>query len=234
MKIRVLKFLLVVLLVHFALILLGGPGYRMEIWGFRTGLGFVLWAVYVAPVVLVLSTLLFKGQTRLALTNIVLALVLLAIPLSFKSKVGSVPRIHDITTDLEDPPQFKWAGGVRKEGDHPVAYDSKENGDAQRGAYSDLRTLEVMTPPSDAFQKALNTVRKLGWEIINQSESEGQIEATHTSFLYGFKDDVAIRIRAIEGKTELDLRSQSRVGISDLGANAARIRSFLRAFTESR
>jgi len=85
----------------------------------------------------------------------------------------------------------------------------------------------VGVEPELAYQAALNTARDLGWKIGTESESAGMFEATDTTFWYGFKDDVVVRVTALEeGGSRIDARSVSRVGVSDLGANAARISRF--------
>ena len=83
--------------------------------------------------------------------------------------------------------------------------------------------------PVDVFARSLEAAESLGWEIVSASEDEGRIEATATTLWFGFKDDVVIRVRPDNGGSRVDLRSVSRVGGGDLGANAARIRAFIAA-----
>ncbi len=85
--------------------------------------------------------------------------------------------------------------------------------------------------PEAAFEHALETARAMGWEIVASDARAGRIEATATTFWYGFKDDVVIRVRPMATGSRVDLRSVSRVGQSDLGKNAARIRAFSERFT---
>ncbi|MDX1580549.1 MAG: DUF1499 domain-containing protein, partial [Alphaproteobacteria bacterium] len=80
--------------------------------------------------------------------------------------------------------------------------------------------------------KAAEVVRDKGWEIADISAAAGRIEATATTLFFGFKDDVVIRVRASDGQTQVDMRSASRVGLSDLGANAARIEDFMSELKE--
>ena len=70
----------------------------------------------------------------------------------------------------------------------------------------------------------------LGWEIIAQDEQAGTLEAVDTTTIMGFKDDIVIRISREGDSSIIDLRSVSRVGVSDLGANAKRIRAFKAQF----
>jgi len=142
---------------------------------------------------------------------------------------GDYPPIHDITTDTADPPAFVMA--PRERGDGSNSLDTKpETIAAQQAAYPDLDTLVTPAPVEDAFARARETAKALGWEIYNEDLSAGIIEAVDTTAIMGFKDDVVIRLRTNADGTLVDLRSVSRVGVSDLGANAARIRQFLEAF----
>jgi uncharacterized protein (DUF1499 family) len=56
----------------------------------------------------------------------------------------------------------------------------------------------------------------------------GRIDAVARSLLFRFPDDITIRLRAGVGETRIDLRSASRVGRHDFGANARHIRDFAR------
>jgi uncharacterized protein (DUF1499 family) len=153
----------------------------------------------------------------------------------------SLPFIHDISTDTQDPPGFTSViMELRGEGSNPVNYVGKTFGrDAklvsveQVKAYPDVRTIVLSESPEIAFEKAIVAVTSLGWKLQSQSDATGIIEATDTSFWFGFKDDVVIRIRASEaGGSLIDVRSISRVGGSDIGANAARIRKFTDKFNK--
>ena len=94
--------------------------------------------------------------------------------------------------------------------------------------YKPLEPLLIDAPRGQVFEAALRIAGQEGWEIVTSDADAGVLEATHTSGWWGFKDDVAIRIREAEGNTtRVDMRSVSRVGGSDLGANARRISAFL-------
>jgi uncharacterized protein (DUF1499 family) len=145
---------------------------------------------------------------------------------------NQVPLIHDITTDTENPPQFVALREVRLQAPNGAEYGGAKVAEAQKAAYPDIKpVLLVDVPPPAAFERALNAARSMGWEIVAAEREQRRIEATATTFWFRFKDDVVIRIAA-DGTTgsRLDIRSTSRVGISDLGANARRIREFLKKF----
>jgi uncharacterized protein (DUF1499 family) len=141
----------------------------------------------------------------------------------------TVPPIHDITTDTADPPRFVAVVPLRKDALNPIEYGGPEIAAQQQRAYPDLHPVTLPDPPARAFEHALAAARAQGWEIVEAAPAEGRIEATDTTRWFGFKDDVVVRVRMAENGSRLDVRSLSRVGRSDLGKNAARIRAFLRA-----
>lgn len=164
------------------------------------------------------------GRAALALPGTVLLVSLLA-------GRGDHPPIHDITTDTADPPLFTAAESVRGPQANPLAIDPQVI-EQQQAAYPDLDTLVTTLPVDEAYDRALAVARGLGWEIYHEDRRAGVIEAVDTTPIMGFSDDIVIRVRSHAGGTSVDLRSVSRVGISDLGANARRIRAFLQAFQQ--
>ena len=143
-----------------------------------------------------------------------------------------LPEIHDITTDIDNPPAFVAIARVRTSIHHPVTYDGAVTAAEQRRAYPDIRTIEFPRNADDVFAASMEVVEELGWRIAEASREEGRIEATVTSRWFGFKDDVVIRIAPSgAGATRFDMRSKSRVGISDIGSNAQHIRAFIGALS---
>lgn len=158
----------------------------------------------------------------------VLGLLPLAISLSI---VGAgafgVPPIHDISTDTKNPPLFLSALLDRAETDNSVEYDFDALPEQQRKAYPDVSPLILSISPKAAFAKARQQIIDNGWVLTEEIEKDGHLEATYQSAVFGFKDDVVVRIRPAASGSMIDMRSSSRVGLSDLGANAKRIRAFL-------
>ena len=152
--------------------------------------------------------------------------------LIFLAVVGTArqyPPIHDITTNTEDPPPFD--SGIYYRGDDANPVDIKpEVIEIQKEHYPDLHTVRTSMNPEEAFERASEVAESLHWEIYNSDPANGRIEALYKSFWFGFKDDIVIRIRETESGSEVDLRSVSRVGVGDLGANAARIRAFVEKY----
>ena len=150
--------------------------------------------------------------------------------------VKSVPFIHDITTDTVNPPAFIAVVAAREaEGANPHDYAGETVARQQECGYPNLKPLAVDAEPATAYDRALDVANSMDWEIVAADRALGRIEATDTSTWYGFKDDIVVRVVAEEAGTgsRVDVRSLSRVGRSDVGVNAARIRTYLDALDES-
>jgi uncharacterized protein (DUF1499 family) len=137
-----------------------------------------------------------------------------------------VPSIHDITTDPDDPPQFSALLPLRTGRVSPPEYDGPIAAAQQRRAYPDILPLVLSVAPARALDEAAALARDLGWDVVAVDRAGGIIEAVDTTFWFRFKDDIVIRIRG----SRMDIRSKSRVGRGDLGANAQRIQTFAAAF----
>lgn len=136
---------------------------------------------------------------------------------------AGLPPINDITTDLDDPPQFQGDPSGRGR-DMAYPEDWKP---LVRAAYADLQPHAVDAAPSRVFEQAIAAAERLGWTITRRDAQTSTIEASDTTAIFQFVDDVVIRIRPSAGGSVLDIRSKSRDGQGDVGANAARIRALL-------
>lgn len=147
----------------------------------------------------------------------------------------SVPAIHDISTDVANPPEFEAIAPLRADAPNSMAYDAETLAPLMAQHYPDVTPLILQADPAAVFARAEAVVAELGWTLVASDPATGRVEAYDTTALYGFIDDVVIRI-APEGArgARVDVRSLSRVGQSDLGANAARIRAFLSALAPNR
>jgi uncharacterized protein (DUF1499 family) len=139
--------------------------------------------------------------------------------------------IHDITTDTEDPPPFVALYALRQTTFNGPGYGGEKIARIQKAAYPDIQPLDLADDPARAFERALHAARGMGWRIVAAVPEEGRIEATATTPLLRFKDDVVIRVRSRGAGSRIDARSKSRLGKSDLGANAKRIRAYFRALS---
>ncbi|MEP5766390.1 MAG: DUF1499 domain-containing protein [Halieaceae bacterium] len=182
-------------------------------------------------IALVICSLLprYREQRRTALLWTLPALPPVLLIFVVMSAGSGVPPIHDITTDTDDPPLFD--AGVHYRPDDSNSIDIKPEVIAiQLEAYPDLATIVTDMTPEQAFERASNVAESLEWVIYNSDPQIGVIEASYTSMWFGFVDDIVIRVQRTPAGTAVDLRSVSRVGRSDLGANAARIRAFIQRF----
>lgn len=146
---------------------------------------------------------------------------------------AGVPRINDITTNPEDPPAFEYA--LRDPATRGRDYSYQPGfAEQQRVGYPDLAPITLALPPDRAFAAALGAVETLGLHVTLSDQARGVIEAQATSRLFRFVDDVAIRVRPAAGGSVIDIRSKSRDGKGDMGANAARIRAITNAITAAK
>lgn len=222
--------------VALTLLFLGPVGTRLGIWGFQTGLLILVPAgVLLAAIGLLVSLISlfvskkrgFAGDSPLLLTSIVICgVILVTMGIQFQ-KGTSVPPIHNISTDISDPPQFSAIVALRPEGSNPLEYDAEVLGPQQQSAYPEVDTLVVTTPVPSTLQNVVAALNDMGLEIVAVDEDAGTVEATDTTFWFGFKDDMVVRVRPTPEGSVVDARSVSRVGMSDLGKNAARITDLL-------
>ena len=216
-----------------ATIVASGIGYRLGWWHFTRGLQVSEWATYGAAVALVLSGLgLIQARPRaarrglvIAVLGLLVALLPLGMALQWEHASRTTPPINDISTDTADAPVF-W------DMPNPTDYPGAKTAALQHAAYPDLASLKLSLTPEHAFAQALSVAQAKGWTIVASVPAEGRIEATTSSLLYGFTDEVIVRVKAAEGGSLVDMRSRSRLGRVDRGVNARRIRAYLTALQE--
>src|SRR6266852_271074 len=190
-------------------LLLSGVGSRWYWWDFRTGFVIFRWTLYGGLVAVVAA--------------------LAAVPVTHLRAAGRVPPIHDITTDLDDPPRFVAVLPRRQGAPNPAEHGGPALAAQQRAGYPDLAPGRFTAPPDRVFASAVDVARDLGWEIVAAAPAEGRLEAPDRTRWFGFRDDVVVSVRPDGAGSRVDIRSVSRVGRSDLGTNARRIRGFLEA-----
>src|SRR5262245_49255306 len=171
----------------------------------------------------------FGGLGR-ALLGLLLGLALLAYPAYLGTRALRLPAISDVTTDTTNPPRFEVLARLRPRG--RIDYPGPAVAALQRAAYPDLGPLELDVPTKVAYDAALALVTKRKWYIGDTraptlTRRDGVIEAVARTPIMGFRDDVVIRVTPLGQRTRVDMRSASRFGTHDLGANASRIRSLL-------
>jgi uncharacterized protein (DUF1499 family) len=216
-------------------LLAAGPGYRFGWWSLGTGFGIIRWAAYggiaaavVSGAALILAPL--RGQRRgmfRGLAGLVVGLITVGVPGYYLYTARSVPPIHDITTDTENPPAFEALLAQRADAPNPAAYGGPAVAAQQRAAYPDIAPADDPIAPEAAFEAALAAARAMGWDVVAADQAAGRIEATDRTFWFGFIDDIVIRVRPTDAGSRIDVRSVSRVGVGDIGTNAARVRAYL-------
>ncbi len=219
------------------LLLMGGLGTRLGIWSYNGGFTVASGGILLASAGFFLGVIGYVVALRKGLnterSSILVALVICIILLVQvgiqMNALASVPAIHNISTDTQDPPAFDALVAVRAaEGANPLVYDADVLAEPQRQAYPWVQTLELPTNPGILLNEAVSVLEDMGLAVVNVSAEQGIIEATATTFWFGFKDDVVIRVReSAVGGSVIDLRSVSRSGQSDLGVNAKRIGTIL-------
>ncbi len=214
--------------------LMAGPAYRFGGLALGAAFGLLRWtttaAIGAAGVALlawlVLAVVRRRAWQPLAALALLLNVAVAGPPLYLQQQAQRLPKIHDISTDTRDPPAFAAVLPLRQGARNPVDYRA-DTAEQQRRGYPDIAPLTLALPPAEAFVRAERAARAMGWDIVAASPQALRIEATATTLLFGFEDDVVVRIRPQGGGSVVDVRSLSRIGGSDIGANAQRIRRFL-------
>lgn len=222
----------------FAALMVGaaGPVYRLQLADLGIAFTLLRWGAWLgigAVVIALAGAWVTRPGARsrgfvLTLASVVLGGVAFGVPFAMLHNAKQVPPIHDIATDTENPPRFLAIVPLRSDAPNSIEYEGEAISKQQHAAYPDIQPVTLAEPPEVAFQRALTSARELGWEIVAAVPSEGRIEATDTTLWFGFKDDIVIVVTRGAGGSRVDIRSLSRLGKSDLGKNAARIRAYLR------
>lgn len=216
------------------LLAVAGPGHRTGLLSLNLSFMMLLVAILGAVLCVVLGTIatiwnLRRGSRGLAIGSALALLVGLGLMINFAAWMitgRDVPRIHDISTDTVDAPEFVAILPLRADAPNSPGYAGGQVAEQQRAAYPGIEPIQIRAAHDEVFAAALRVVGAMGWALAAQAPGEGRIEATATTGYFGFRDDVVIRVRRGNGETIVDVRSKSRVGLSDLGTNAARIREF--------
>jgi uncharacterized protein (DUF1499 family) len=212
------------------LLMIDGPFYRMHVWGLSTALRIVVPAALVLGVISVLLSLVGfgrPGSRGIAIAGVVLGFIASAMP-AMNFIIERHSPIHDVSTDTSSPPQFAAVLALRAEDKDANSPDyDAQTAQLQKETYPDIGPLHLDLPPAQVFDRALAAARAMRWEIVSADPAQGRIEATATTFWFGFKDDVVVRITAAGNGTRVNVRSLSRIGKSDVGSNARRVRDYL-------
>lgn len=202
-------------------------GYRLGWWQVAVALKIAEWAAYAAMAGVaasMLGVIMWRPGRRksfvLAMVGFAASLPVAVAAMNFEYAARVHPPINDVSTDIDDPPVF-W------DMPNPTEYPRAQNAAQQRAAYPDLTPVRLPVAPERIYELASALVRENGWEVVAEEPEDGRIEAVDRTFLFGFKDEIVLRIAAADGGTRIDMRSRSRTGRIDRGVNAKRVRDFL-------
>jgi len=220
-------------------------GVWAGMWDFRTGFNMLRFvnatADWAAWITLAAAIGIFLAARKLAPAKVkrlsttaaigcVACTLAYVVPETYRAPEGT-PPIHDITTDTDNPPAFVAVAPLRADAPNSVIYGDQPNWDAtrmaaaQKEAYPDIVPQAFTESKEEIFNRVVAAVDTLGWELVDQNLADGRVEATDTTFWFRFKDDVIVLISETPEGTVLQARSKSRVGGSDIGKNANRLRA---------
>lgn len=223
------------------LLVLSGYGLQWGWWQFTTALIWIIPGSSILALIGFALSLVFGALRRNkptakgvfpAAMGLVLSMGVIIVISYWFTEAQQYPLIHDITTDIKNPPEFRKIVSLREKMQNDVAYNREENADLQRAHYPDIEPVYLDMDYPESFEQALHAARQMEWEQIVTADSEiGIIEAVDKVAWFGFRDDIVIRLDTTKSldKVKLDIRSASRTGKSDLGRNAHRIRAYMDA-----
>jgi uncharacterized protein (DUF1499 family) len=164
----------------------------------------------------------YREGRRRALVGAVLGALVVGATFAAAGGGAGVPAINDITTSPDDPPGFASdPSGAGRD----MSYPGDSFASQQRAGYPDLAPIQVADQPAEVFAKVESLFQSFGWQVTQSDPVSLTLEGTDTSRLFRFVDDISVRVRpSVAGGAVVDVRSKSRVGRGDMGANAARIR----------
>ncbi len=163
--------------------------------------------------------------------GLIMGMVMISLSLVGAGDGGGSPAINDITTDLDDPPEFASSNDVADYAGRDMSYPA-DFAPVVREHYPDLSPIALRTDEHSAYEKSIEAAEKLGWQIVHRDPDALTFDAQAMTKLFKFVDDITIRVRSRGDESIVDIRSKSRVGKGDVGANAMRIRSFRDEITQ--
>lgn len=235
-------------------IIFAGPGTKFGLWDYSTGLSMMFKAarpisiidgvvslspIFTAAGLAVVAGIVsfFMGARKTGVFAIMTAMMAAgagSIPMKMRDLVSANPFIHEITTDFSDPPPIIAAADLPRK--NPAEYRGADNvrdleqtvSEAQQEAFPDIQAALIPGTVDENAELVTHILNSMDMEILNNAPTDDGwlIEAAYTSRWFGFVDDFVVRLRQDGAQTRVDVRSKSRVGGSDLGANARRTQAF--------
>lgn len=220
-------------------LLLAGYGYQWGWWGLGPAFTWILPGSGVLALIGFSLAIIFgfvrlkdpaRQGAQVAMIGVILSIGVIGTLGYWYNEAQQYPPIHDISTDIENPPTFDAIVDLRADAPNDTTYGDQEKADTQREAYPDVQTLYLDVGYGEAFDRALRAAEQMPWEqIVTSDKAAGRIEAVDKLAWFGFKDDVVIRVDTAEtsSRSKIDVRSVSRIGRGDIGVNAHRIQEYL-------
>ncbi|MDA0655349.1 MAG: DUF1499 domain-containing protein [Proteobacteria bacterium] len=219
-------------------LLIAAFGYRLELWIHKPAFVIIQWMAYAGGLAALVSLVgavmtrenMGERSFQLAVIGLIAGALVVYLPYNYKAQKKGNPRLSDITTDTVSPPNFVAAAEARKSDKRSklsTKYGGAKFAKLQKKGYPDIKTVTFATSPDKVFDVALDLVKDRGWEMHASNKKEGHIEAMPTTFWFGFRDDMVIRVKGDGNSAKFDMRSASRCCKNDWGTNARRIRSFV-------
>lgn len=234
MKRFIAKTLFYLSLLTTLIFILSGYGYQWDIWTLGMGFFLLRYSAYAAIGLLIaqLLALFFMKKSgakavSMLVVGVMFTLLISGTALYWQQKAQGVPPIHDITTDMENPPEFVAMVRLREDAQNPPEYSGVEAAEAQREAYPNVQPLMTAVPKQEVIDEIVTLIVSRKWALVSINRQEGRVEATEKLAWFGFKDDVILRVTETDSGSRVDMRSKSRIGRSDVGVNADRIESFM-------
>lgn len=230
---RLAAFSLAVTLMSAGLLRFGWVDPASGLVALATGLGVAGLAIFSSLVAFVM--IWREGRRGLggAVRGLLLAVLILAWPAYHAVHALTLPPLTDISTDIDNPPSFSRSRAALEARDGRMPPDLPADARrVQRSAYARIAPLTLDVAPEEAYQLVRKAAANQGWRIVETSRpggrvGDGRLDAVARTFLLRLPDDVTVRVRPRADGARIDVRSVSRIGRHDLGANAARIRAFL-------
>jgi uncharacterized protein (DUF1499 family) len=220
--------------------LLGGFGYRWGWWALQTGFAIVRWSAYAAlagGVVGLAALVLPPWRNALIWRCVAIAAVFVGVavpgvPYLAQRASDAAPRINEVSTDTEHPPEFVAILPLRAGAPNAPTYGGAETARRQHEGFPDIQPAHLAMTPLDAFARVEVVAEAMGWTVVAAVPAQGRLEAVAETAWFGLKDDVVVRITEDGTGSRVDIRSKSRIGGFDRGLNGRRVREFLRRLSE--
>ncbi len=216
-----------------ALLAASGYGARFGAWEYRFGFQLLRWSLYAGLAIAALALVflliprLRNGGVAVLAAAIAIAAGVAYVPSHWLQTARAAAAINDVTTDTENPPAFVAILPLRADCPGIGRLSRKRNGERAAPRLSGHRSAGAAGAAGGGLRSRLDAAKAMGWEVAAADPAAGRLEATATTPWFGFRDDVVVRVAPTPTGSRIDVRSVSRVGKSDLGANAKRIRTFL-------